>query len=192
MTTPSKRRVVVTGLGAVTDVGADVPTMWQSVIEGRSGIVPITAFEQDPDWTVRIAGQASGWDSKLDTRDFKRMDRFSAMGMVAAQEAVCNCGIDMESGDPYRRGVVIGSGVGGILTIEQGHAKLLRSGPRMISPFTVPKLMVNAAAGNVSIKHNLRGANSATATACATGGHAIDTAWHLIQRGEADVMLAGI
>ncbi len=193
MTTTPQRRVVITGLGAVTDVGADVQTIWESLVKGRSGIGPITAFEQGPEWTVRIAGEASDWDPTrcMDSREARRMDRFCAMGISAAAEAAEDCGIDLAGGDPYRRGVVIGSGVGGILTIEQGHDVLLKSGPRKISPFTVPKLMVNAVAGNVSIRHNLRGANSATATACATGAHAIGSAFHMIQRGDADVMFAG-
>ncbi len=184
---------MVTGLGVVTDVGIDVPTMWQAVSEGRSGVNPITAFEQGPEWTVRIAGEAREWDPAgyIDTRELKRMDRFCAMGVCAAIDAAKDCGIDLQAGDPYRRGVVIGSGVGGILTIEIGHTKLLKLGPRKVSPFTVPKLMVNAAAGNVSIRLNLRGANSAPATACATGAHAIGNALRLIQRGEADVMFAG-
>jgi 3-oxoacyl-[acyl-carrier-protein] synthase II len=183
MATTPKRRVVITGLGAVTDVGADVPTTWAGLLAGRSGIVTITAFEQGDEWTVRIAGEATEWNStcRIDPRDLKRMDRFCALGVSAADEAVADCG----------RGVVIGSGVGGIITIELGHTKLLKSGPRKIGPFTVPKLMVNAAAGQVSIRHDLRGANSAPATACATGAHAIGNAWHLIQRDEADVMLAG-
>lgn len=189
----AERRVVVTGLGAVTDIGTNVPKLWKSVVEGCSGIGPITAFEQGPEWSVRIAGEASEWDPAgcLDSRELKRMDRFCAMGVYAAAEAAKDCGIDLDEGDPYRRGVVIGSGVGGILTIEKGHTLLLKGGPRKVSPFTVPKLMVNAAAGNVSIRLNLRGANSAVATACATGGHAIGNAMRLIQRGEADVMFAG-
>jgi 3-oxoacyl-[acyl-carrier-protein] synthase II len=188
-----KRRVVVTGLGAVTDVGADVPTMWQTLMEGGSGVGPITAFEQGDEWTVRIAGQARDWDptKRIDSREAKRMDRFCALGVYAADEAVEDSGLDMSKGDPHRRGVVIGSGVGGIQTVEQGHTLLLKAGPRRISPFTVPKLMVNAVAGNVSIRHDLRGVNSATATACATGAHAIGTAWHLIQRDDADVAIAG-
>jgi len=193
MASTPKRRVVVSGLGAVTDVGADVPTMWQALLEGRSGIGPITSFEQSDQWTVRIAGQANDWDPTrcIDPREVKRMDRFCAMGVCAADEAVADCGLDFSAGDPYRRGVVIGSGVGGIATVEQGHSLLLKTGPRRISPFTVPKLMVNAAAGNVSIRHDLRGVNSATATACATGAHAIGNAWHLIQRDDADVIIAG-
>ncbi|MEE8147402.1 MAG: beta-ketoacyl-ACP synthase II [Longimicrobiales bacterium] len=193
MSSNPKRRVVVTGLGAVTDVGADVPSMWRSMVEGRSGVRRITAFEQDDRWTVQIAGEANGWEAKsrISAREAKRMDRFCAMGMGAAEEAAQDCCLDLSSGDPYRRGVVIGSGIGGILTIERGHSQLLKTGPAKISAFTVPRLMVNAVAGNVSIRHNLRGVNSATATACATGAHAIGNAWHLIQRDEADVMFAG-
>jgi 3-oxoacyl-[acyl-carrier-protein] synthase II len=187
------RRVVVTGMGAVTCLGADVKTTWRGMLESRSGIRPITAFEQDDQWTVRIAGEVPGFDPSavIEHLELKRMDRFCALGIYASVEAAADSGIDFSAGDPYRRGVAIGSGVGGIITIEEGHAKLLKTGPRKISPFTVPKLMVNAVAGNVSIRFNLRGANTATATACATGGHAIGAAFHLIQRGDADVMLCG-
>ncbi|MCH8164803.1 MAG: beta-ketoacyl-ACP synthase II [Planctomycetes bacterium] len=193
MRSNANRRVVVTGMGAVTNVGVDVPSMWQALIEGRSGISRITAFEQGDEWNVRIAGEVNDWDprSRIDAREIKRMDRFCALGMCAAAEAAEDSCIDFDSGDPYRRGVVIGSGIGGILTIEHGHTRLLRGGPRKISPFVVPKLMVNAVAGHVSIRHNLRGANSATSTACATGAHAIGNAWNLIQFGDAEVMFAG-
>ncbi|MHC4428190.1 MAG: beta-ketoacyl-ACP synthase II [Planctomycetota bacterium] len=193
MTSNSKRRVVITGLGAVSDVGADVATMWSALLEGRSGIGPITAFKQGDEWLVRIAGEARDWSPspRIDAREARRMDRFCAMGLCAAEEAAEDSGLDLARGDPYRRGVVIGSGVGGILTIEQGHEKLIRGGPNKIGPFTVPKLMVNAAAGNVSIRLNLKGVNSATATACATGAHAIGNAWHLIQRNDADIIFAG-
>jgi 3-oxoacyl-[acyl-carrier-protein] synthase II len=119
------------------------------------------------------------------------MDRFCHLGMYAAEEAARDCGYDFANGDPRRRGVVIGSGIGGILTIEIGHAKLLEQGPRKTGPFTVPKLMVNAVAGNVSIRFNLRGVNSATSTACATGGHAIGHAYEMIQRGGAELIFAG-
>ncbi|MHC4947027.1 MAG: beta-ketoacyl-ACP synthase II [Planctomycetota bacterium] len=193
MSSNGKRRVVITGLGAVTNVGVDAQTAWRSLQEGRSGVGPITMFEQDDQWTARIAGECRDWDptGTIDHRELKRMDRFCAMGLSAAVEAANDCGIDFERTDPYRRGVVIGSGVGGILTIEQGHTKLLKTGPRKISPFIVPKLMVNACAGNVSIRFNVRGVNSATATACATGAHAIGAAFHWIQRGDADIMFCG-
>jgi len=191
--TNSRRRVVVTGLGAVTDVGSDVPTMWSSIKEGRSGINTITAFDQSEDWAVTIAGECSEWDSEavLGKRDARKQDRFALLGIDAADQAARDCGIDFTTGDPYRRGVVIGSGVGGIRTIEIAVEKLHDIGPRKINPFTVPKLMVNAAAGAVSIRFDLRGVNNAAATACATGGHAIGSAFHLIQRGDAEVMFAG-
>jgi 3-oxoacyl-[acyl-carrier-protein] synthase II len=187
------RRVVITGLGAVTDVGDDVPTLWNSLKEGRSGIGPITAFEQDERWPVTIAGEVQQWDPTkvVEHREARRIDRFCLLGICAAEEAARDCGIDFTTGDHYRRGVVIGSGVGGIITIEEGYTRLLEGGPRKMSPFTVPKLMVNACAGNVSIRHKLCGANSATATACATGAHAIGSAFHMIQRGDAEVMFAG-
>ena len=193
MKTITFRRVVVTGLGAVTDLGTDAPSTWEGMLSGRSGVVPITAFEQDDEWTTRFAGEVSDFDPSkiIDVREAKRMDRASLLGLVAAEEAANDCGIDFSTGDPDRRGVAIGSGIGGIITIEVGLLKLERTNPKKISPFTVPKLMVNACAGNVSIRHDLRGANIATATACATGGHSIGAAFQLIQRGDADVMFAG-
>lgn len=193
MKTITLRRVVVTGLGAVTDLGTDVASTWEGMLSGRSGVGPITAFEQDGEWTTRFAGEVSDFDPSqiIDVREAKRMDRASLLGLVAAEEAANDSGIDFKAGDPDRRGVAIGSGIGGIITIEVGLLKLERTSPKKISPFTVPKLMVNACAGNVSIRHDLRGANIATATACATGGHSIGAAFQLIQRGDADVMFAG-
>ena len=193
MRTITLRRVVVTGLGAVSNLGHSAAAMWTAMKAGKSGISPIRSFEATPDWTVRFAGEIHGFEpSFIDGREQKRMDRFCLLGLAAAEDAVKDCGFDFHAAaDPYRNGVVIGSGIGGILTIEEGHSKLLKTGPNRISPFTVPRLMVNAAAGNVSIRHNLKGANSATATACATSGHAIGHAFHYIQRGDADVMLAG-
>ena len=187
------RRVVVTGLGAVTNVGHSAPKTWRALVEGKSGISRITAFEQNDEWSVFIAGEVRDYDfaTRIDHRELKRMDRFCAFGVCAAAEAAEDCGIDFKSGDQWRRGVAIGSGIGGIGTIETGHIKLLQTGPRKISPFTVPKLMVNAAAGTVSIMYGLRGACTVTSTACATGGHAIGSAFRSIRMGEADVMIAG-
>ncbi|MCA9283977.1 MAG: beta-ketoacyl-ACP synthase II [Phycisphaerales bacterium] len=187
------RRVAVTGLGLLSPVGNDVSTAWRAMCNGRPGIDTIRAFEQSDEWTVRIAGEVRDWDptAVIDPRELKRMDRFCALGLAAATEAARDSGIDFGAGDPTRRGVAIGSGIGGILTIEEGHDRLLRTGPRKISPFTVPRLMVNACAGNVSIRFDLQGANTCTATACATGGHAIGAAYLMIQRGDADVVLAG-
>ena len=189
------RRVVVTGLGVVTDVGLDVPSFWKSLLEGRSGIGPITNFPTSPDWPTRFGGEVKGFDPEkhmgVDGREAKRMDRFCLYGLGAAVEAARDCGIDFATGDFERRGVAIGSGIGGIDTIEINHAKLIEGGPRKVSPFVVPRLMVNACAGQTSIRFNLQGANIATATACATGSHAIGAAYQMIQRGDADVMLAG-
>ena len=188
-----RRRVVVTGMGVISAVGNDVATFWSALREGRTGIDRITCFQQSDEWTVLIAGEVRGWDatSVIDAKEARRMDRFCLLGLCAAAEAARDSGIDFNSGDQDRRGVAIGSGIGGIITIEEGHTKLLQTGPRKISPFTVPRLMVNACAGHVSIHLNLKGANICTATACATGSHAIGAAYHLIARGDADVMLAG-
>jgi len=193
MRTITLRRVVITGLGAVTDVGNTVPEFWKSLIEGRSGIGPITSFTPTPEWTVNFAGEVRylNPEKRIDPKSISRMDRFSVFGMCAAEEAVADSGLDFSKGDPYRYGVAIGSGIGGIDTIEVGLRKLIEKGPRTVSPFVVPKLMVNALAGNVSIRFGLRGANIATATACATGSHAIGAAFHMIQRGDADAVVAG-
>ena len=187
------RRVVITGLGTVTDVGNTVPEFWNALIEGKSGIGPITLFTPTPEWSVTFAGEVRNLqpEKRIDPKSIQRMDRFSVFGMCAAEEAVADSGMDFSQGDPYRYGVAIGSGIGGIDTIEVGLRKLFDRGPRSVSPFVVPKLMVNALAGNVSIRFGLKGANIATATACATGSHAIGAAFHIIQRGDADVMVAG-
>ena len=188
-----ERRVVVTGLGAVTDLGVGAGALWSGLCESCSGISTITAFEHDDDWSTIIAGEASDFDpeSVMSAPDARKADRACQFGMSAAVEAAADSGIDFDSGDPYRRGVAIGSGIGGILTIESQYERLLQKGPRRLSPFVVPKLMVNATAGQVSIRLNLRGCNTAVATACATGGHALADASMMIQRGMADVMLAG-
>ncbi len=193
MRTITLRRVVVTGLGAVTDVGHTVPEFWKSLLEGRSGIGPITGFTPTPEWSVTFAGEVRNLkpETRIDPKWITRMDRFSVFGMCAAEEAVADSGMDFTKGDPYRYGVAIGSGIGGIDTIETGLRKLIERGPRSVSPFVVPKLMVNALAGNVSIRFGLRGANIAPATACATGSHAIGAAYHMLQRGDADVVVAG-
>ncbi len=194
MTSSLNRRVAVTGVGVASNLGLDTKTFWAGLTDGRSGLSRIESFDQsDEVWAVNIAGEIKDFDptDRIDAREAKRMDRFCQLGVYAAAEAADDAGLDFGSGDPYRRGVVIGSGVGGIQTIEQGLRTLVDRGPRKLSPFTVPMLMVNACAGHVSIRYDLRGANSATATACATAAHAIGTAFHLIQRGDADVILAG-
>ncbi len=190
-------RVVVTGMGAITNLGLDASSTWDAMVAGRSGISRITGPEFDKwsdRWTVHIAGQVRNWDpgSRMDHREARRLDRVAQLGLAAACEAVEQAGLDFTKvEDPTRCGVVIGSGVGGIVTIEDGVLLLHTKGPDRISPFTVPKLMVNSCAGTVSIRFGLQGPSTAHATACASSGHSIADAMHIIQRGEADVMIAG-
>ncbi|MBI1303409.1 MAG: beta-ketoacyl-ACP synthase II [Phycisphaera sp.] len=194
MRTVTLRRVVVTGIGAVSNLGTSAPATWAAMKEGRSGISPLRTFPQNEDWTVRFAGEIHDFDpsSVVDGREQKRIDRVALLAMVAADEAVRDSGYDIRNaGDPYRHGTIIGSGIGGVLTMEEGHKKLLETGPRRVSPFVVPRLMVNAAPGNVSIQFNLKGPSTAVASACASSGHALGIAMQTIQRGDCDVMLAG-
>ncbi len=189
-------RIVITGFGAVTNLGADAASTWAGMREGRSGISRIVGEEFAPyeaKWTVKIAGQVKDWDptSALDAREVKRLDRCTVFGLAAAEEAVRHSGIDFAREDGDRCGIVIGSGVGGIGTIEDGLHTLVERGPDRLSPFTVPKLMVNAVAGNASIRYGLRGPASAHATACASSGHAMGDAVRYMRAGLADVMLTG-
>jgi 3-oxoacyl-[acyl-carrier-protein] synthase II len=193
---PANPRIVITGLGAVTDLGPDARSTWEAMREGRSGIQRLEGeqFDRYPDaWAVRAAGQIKDFDCsrRFDQREAKRIDRFAQLGLYAAIEAVEHAGIDFSAGDPDRYGVVVGSGVGGISTIEDGHSILMERGPTRLSPFTVPKLMVNAIAGNISIRYGLRGPASAHATACASSGHAIGEAIAIMRRGHADAMVVG-
>ncbi len=188
---------MITGFGAITNLGHDARTTWSGMREGRSGIGPLEGEEfnrHTGHWSTTIAGQIRGWDpsvSGLDTRELKRVDRFTVLGLAAAEEAVRHSGIDFSREDTERCGVVIGSGIGGIRTIEEGMWNLLERGPDRISPFCVPRLMANAAAGNISIKYGLRGPASTHATACASSGHAIGDAMHAMRRDEANVMIVG-
>ncbi len=190
------QRVVITGTGAITNLGNDASSTWDSMVSGRSGITRIQGEGFDrwaADWAVKIAGQIHDFDPamRIDKREARRLDRFSQLGVTAAIEAVESSGIDFSKEDPTRCGAVIGSGVGGIQTIEQGVILLAEKGPDRISPFTVPRLMINAVAGDVSIRFGLQGPTSAHATACASSGNCIADAVATIRRGEADVMLAG-
>ena len=158
-----QHRVVVTGIGALTNLGPDAPSTWDAMREGRSGISPIEgpAFDDYPDakWACTIGGQVKHTDPDdlLDRKEAKRLDRCTKLGLVAADEAVKHSGIDFKAEDPERCGVIIGSGVGGISTIEESVRVLVKRGPDRINPFTVPRLMVNAISGNVSIRYGLEG-----------------------------------
>ncbi|MDX2147540.1 MAG: beta-ketoacyl-ACP synthase II [Planctomycetota bacterium] len=189
-------RVVITGMGAVTNIGADAATTWESMRAGKSGVTRIEGDEflkHDGHWSVKIAGQVKNWDASgvIDPRELKRLDRVTALGLSAAIEAVRNSGVDFSRCDPDRCGVVVGSGIGGIKTIEDGMRVLVDRGPDRLSPFTVPRLMANATTGNISIKFGLRGPASCHATACASSGHAFGDALNVMRRGHADVMIVG-
>ena len=189
-------RIVITGLGAVTNLGLNAAETWASMRDGKSGIVRVqgdgfAAYEDR--WAVRIGGQILGWapTGVLDPREAKRLDRCTQLGIAAAAEAVAHSGIDFTKEDGERCGVIVGSGIGGISTIEEGMHVLLKRGPDRLSPFTVPRLMVNAVTGNVSIRYGLQGPASAHATACASSGHAVGDAMQYMRRGLADVMVVG-
>jgi 3-oxoacyl-[acyl-carrier-protein] synthase II len=189
----SYRRVVVTGLGVITSLGEAVDEMWDAVCAGRSGIGPITRWDASK-YPVRIGGECSKFDVTrygVDKREAKRLDRFGQFGLAASVNAVKDAGLDFTKEDPYRCGVLIGSGIGGIETLEEENKVLIERGVSRVSPFTVPRLMVNAASGNVSILFRIHGPNTAVATACATGANAIGDAMRYIQHDQADVMIAG-
>jgi 3-oxoacyl-[acyl-carrier-protein] synthase II len=187
------RRVVVTGLGVITSLGEAVDEMWDSLCAGKSGIGPITRWDTTK-YPVRFGGECTKFDVGrygVDKRESKRLDRFGQFGLAASVNAVKDAGLDFTKEDPYRCGVVIGSGIGGIETLEEENRVLIERGVSRVSPFTVPRLMVNAASGNVSIRFGIHGPNTAVATACATGSNAIGDAGRYIQHDQADVMIAG-
>ena len=191
-----RRRVVITGMGAETCLGSDAASTWEAMREGRSGVAVYddTAFKEfEENWEVKIGGSVSGPDFEpaMDKREARKMDRCTRLGVCAGAQAVRHSGIDFEREDRTRCGIVIGSGIGGIQTIEAGQMTLMSRGPKRMSPFTVPRLMANATSGNLSIKFGLQGPNSCHATACASSGHAIGDAMGYIQRGLADVMVTG-
>lgn len=193
----AKRRVVVTGIGAVTNVGYDAPSSWEALRAGTSGISLIEQpnFKRwdDDQWHVKIAGEIKDFDptKAIDAREAKRIDRFAQLGISAGVEAAAQAGFDINNEDPTRCGVVVGSGVGGIQTIEASVDTLLNKGPTRISPFTVPRLMANAVSGDLSIRFGLQGPSSSHTTACASSGHSIGDAIAIIRRGDADLMFAG-
>jgi 3-oxoacyl-[acyl-carrier-protein] synthase II len=188
-----KRRVVITGMGVVTSLGEVVDELWENVCAGKSGISNITRWDASK-YPTRFGGECSKFDvSKygVDVKEARRLDRFGQFGLAASVSAVKDSGIDFSKEDPYRCGVIIGSGIGGIETLEEQNKILNTRGVSRVSPFTVPRLMVNAASGNVSILYKLKGPNTAVATACATGSNAIGDAGRFIQADMADLMVAG-
>ncbi len=189
-----KRRVVITGLGAVTPCGIGMDKFWEAMKTGKSGISTFENISTEGH-TVTIAGEIKAKDFNpedyLDAKEAKRMDRFTQFAMVAADEAIADAGIDDADIDPYRIGVIVSSAAGGFKTFEQNHLKMMNYGPTKGSPFTVPMLIVDIASGRVSIKHGYKGLNKCVASACATGTHSIGDAFRSIQWGDADVVVAG-
>ena len=185
-------RVVVTGLGLVTPVGLDRKSTWESLREGRSGVGDISLFDAEG-FITRIAAEVQNFDaaSRLGRKESKRLDRFSQFACVAALEALEDAGIEMGSENPDRVGVLIGSGVGGIITITDQHQILLNRGPKRVSPFLVPMMLNDMASGQVSMMIGAKGPNFSTVSACATGADSIGEALELIRRGRADVVIAG-
>jgi len=190
--TANHRRVLITGVAAISPVGLDAESTWTALLEGRSGIGPITQFDASRH-SSQIAGEVRGFDPErwMEARDVKKTDRFIHFALAAARMALNDAAVDLDGVDRDRAGVVIGSGIGGLHLLERQHQILLERGPRRISPFLIPGMIINLASGMVSIAHGLRGPNSATATACATGNHAIGDALAMIRHGDADMMLAG-
>ena len=186
------RRVVVTGMGAVTPIGLNVEEYWNGLKEGKTGFGEITYFDTT-DFKVKIAAEVKGFEPTeyMDRKAAKRMEKFSQYAVAASKEAFVQAGIDMEKEDPYRVGCVIGSGVGSLQAIEREYKKMLDKGPSRINPLLVPLMITNIAAGNVTIQLGLKGKSIDISTACATGTHSIGEAFRTIQYGEADVMLAG-
>ncbi len=187
-----KRRVVVTGMGAITPIGNTVEEFWQGIKEEKVGIGELTKFDTG-DYKVKLAAEVKDFVAKerIDFKAAKRMDTFSQYAVVAAREAFEQAGIDMSKEDPYRVGVIIGSGIGGLPVMEAEHLKLLEKGPGRVNPLLVPMMITNMAAGNVAIDLGLKGKCTNVVTACATGSHSIGDAFRAIQYGDADVMVAG-
>lgn len=187
-----KRRVAVTGVGLITPLGVGVEKSWDGLIQGISGIRTITYFDASA-FQTRIAGEVSGFNPEdyIEPKEIKKMDRFIHFGIAAATMALNDAQLKIDEQNATRVGVYVGAGLGGLPAIEHYHKVLLEKGPRRITPFFVPMLIINLASGQISIKFGAKGPNSATATACATGSHAIGDAFKIIQRGDADAMIAG-
>lgn len=187
-----KRRVVVTGLGVVTSLSCQVQDLWERILRGESGIHELRLFDTERH-KVKFAGDVWDWNPTdyITPKDLKRLDRFSSFALVAGTDAISDSGLDFEKEDTFRCGVILGSGIGGLREIEVQVERLLHKGPDRVSPLTIPKLMLNAAGGNLSIKYGMRGPNYTVATACASATNAIGDALKAIQHDDADVMLTG-
>ena len=187
-----KRRIVVTGLGMVTPLGTGVQKTWYALLKGQSGIDKISLFDASG-FPCQIAGEVKDFNPEdfIELKEQKKMDRFIHLAIGAATFAVEDSGLKITSSNELRVGVSVGSGIGGLPAIEKYHSVLMEKGPRRISPFFIPMVIVNLAAGQISMRYGAKGPNAASATACATGNHSIGDAFKIIQRNDADVMIAG-
>lgn len=188
----NKRRVVITGLGCVTALAESADELFAALCEGQSGVSTIESFDASA-YPVRFGGEIKNFNvtKYVDQRESKRMDRFTQFAVAAASQAVDDSGLDFSKEDVSRVGVVVGTGIGGIKEIEEQHIRLLEKGPSKVSPFCVPRLMANAASGNIAIRYGLRGANFCVSSACASGNHAIGEAFSIIVDGRSDIMITG-
>lgn len=186
------QRVVVTGMGVVTALGSDLDTLWRSLMEGKSGISQIEAFDTT-DYPTKIAASVKDFNPEdyIDKKEARRMDRFVQFGMAASQKALEDAKLDMDQTNRDRVGVIVGSGIGGLGTWEEQHRILLEKGVKRVSPFFIPMMIANMASGQISMMAGARGPNTAAVSACATGTHSIGDAFKIIQRGDADVMICG-
>lgn len=191
-TTSSHKRVVVTGMGVIASLGHNVDDFWSNILAGKNGVDRVTLFDPK-DYTCQIGAEVRGWDATqhMDPKEVRRNDRYTHFGFCAAKQAVANAKLDMTKEDPDRVGVIIGSGIGGMMTIETQHAVLMSRGPRKVSPFMIPSLISNMCGGLVAIELGARGPNFGVVSACATATHAIGESLHKIRSGEADVMICG-
>lgn len=187
-----KRRVVVTGLGAITPIGNSTEEFWQGIRAGKVGIGPITRFDT-ADYKVKLAAEVKAFDAKeyMDVKTARRMEPFAQYAVAAAKEAFADAGIDLAQEDPYRGGVIVGSGVGSLSVVEREYTKIQTKGPGRVHPLLVPLMISNMAAGNISIQLGLKGKCTNVVTACASGTHSIGDALRAIQYDDADFMLAG-
>lgn len=188
----SRRRVVVTGMGAVTPIGNSVPAFWDGLRTGRSGADRITLFDPEP-FATKFACEVKNLDTTgvIDPKEVRRMDRFTVLGLMAAHEAVQDAGLYSDGVDRSKVGVIVGSGIGGIIVFEDQTTAYLQKGPRRISPFFVPMMISDILPGHISIQHGFQGPNFAVVSACSTAGHALHVAARLIQAGEADIIVSG-
>jgi 3-oxoacyl-[acyl-carrier-protein] synthase II len=186
------RRVVITGMGVVTSLGESLESFWEALCAGRSGVGPLTLFDTT-EFRVHFGGQVRDWDpvARFGVKEARHLDRFAQFALVAAEAAVSDSGVDFSKLPAEQCGVFIGSGIGGLNEFETQHSTLIHKGPSRISPFTIPKLMVNAGSGQVSIRWGLQGPCSAVATACASAANAIGDSFKLIQSGQAELMVTG-